>query len=572
MGTKKILHAALAVAVSGLIPVGIALADTIANDIDASIDATLENIDLTVGGPDGTVHYTVNATIGDGKNGCNLVAGKTLTVNVASSNTSVATVSPSSFTFDSCANVKTLTVTAVAAGTATITLSEVSNTTAGSFDLSSASFTATVVLPPPTDTTGPEISVDLTPDANGDGWNNSDVTVVWTVNDPESSISSTTGCDTVIVTDEGSTELTCEATSDGGTSSESVTVMIDTIAPEITASIADGTLGDNGWYTSDVTVHYECSDNLSDGVVCPSDEVLSDEGTGITAPAPTVTDLAGNESAPSNEISVNIDKTGPSAALVVTAGTEGENGWYTSNVTVSTQGSDSVSEPVTCTLDQDVTGETAGTTVSGSCTNDAGLTTDADDIVIMIDTIDPEVTIVTPAEGDSYVKDSSVIADWTATDANLDNVDADVADGAAIATTATGAFTFTVSASDLAGHETSVTHNYTVFSYDFGGFKSPLSISAKDFKKSSTIPVKFQLLNEITGLPVEGPAASLTINGSTTLVKPSGSSNVGSAFRYDPTAKQYIYNLATKQLTVTTYNLLVSVPGVGSFPATLTIK
>ncbi len=59
-------------------------------------------------------------------------------------------------------------------------------------------------------------------------------------------------------------------------------------------------------------------------------------------------------------LTVKLDKTGPSAALAVTAGTPGAHGWYTTDVTVSTNGADDISGPVTCTADQHQTAETTG--------------------------------------------------------------------------------------------------------------------------------------------------------------------------------------------------------------------
>ena len=96
--TRKLLASATA---AGLVlgATGVASADNIYNDLDASIDAVAEVMPLTVGGSNGTTQLYVAPTGGDGKNGCNITGSTTLTVSVSSNNTAVATVSPSSVTF-----------------------------------------------------------------------------------------------------------------------------------------------------------------------------------------------------------------------------------------------------------------------------------------------------------------------------------------------------------------------------------------------------------------------------------------------------------------------------------------
>ena len=68
--------------------------------------------------------------------------------------------------------------------------------------------------------------------------------------------------------------------------------------------------------TSNVTVHFTCADvgAIQDGIptgACPADQVLSTEGAAVSSTAQTVTDAAGNTSAPSNVVTVKIDKTPP---------------------------------------------------------------------------------------------------------------------------------------------------------------------------------------------------------------------------------------------------------------------
>lgn len=447
---------------------GIALADNVYNDVDASIDATLETMNLTVGGPTGTVKYAVQIANGDGKNGCNLTGGTSLVVAVAPVAAGIATVSPASLTFGGCNDVKTVTVTAVAAGTTNIVLSQTSNSTSGTFDLAPASFKVTVAAAPViVDTTAPIITVTATPAANANGWNKGDVQVIWTVNDPESAVSSQSGCSTTTLTDEtAGTTLTCTATSAGGTADKSVTVKIDKTKPVITGSAAPAADG-NGWNTTDVTVGFSCAEAGSVQSGIETDTVaggtLSAEGVAQSkANTGTCVDNAGNAADGAAVSGINIDKTGPTAVLAVTAGTEGDSGWYVSDVTVSTTGNDAVSGPVTCTADQTQTAETAGQEFTGSCTNAAGLTTDAAPLTVKLDETAPTISaaVFAGTEGDNDWYTSDVTVRYTCDDALSGAVDcpADTVldeEGAAVSAA-------TPTVKDEAGNESAASNQVTV--------------------------------------------------------------------------------------------------------------
>ena len=167
------------------------------------------------------------------------------------------------------------------------------------------------------------------------------------------------------------------------------TTIVDNTAPSITPTVT-GTSGANGWYTSNVNVTWAVSDPES-GIQSQSGctaSNLTSETTGVT-----LTCSATNNANLSHSVSVTIkiDKTAPTAALSA-SGSAGSNGWYTSNVTVQTTGTDPVSG-VTCTGDQLFSTDTAGTAVNGSCTNGAGLLTNAAPITIKIDQTAPVVSL-----------------------------------------------------------------------------------------------------------------------------------------------------------------------------------
>ncbi|MEM7124818.1 MAG: Ig-like domain-containing protein [Chloroflexota bacterium] len=97
----------------------------------------------------------------------------------------------------------------------------------------------------PTDSTPPVITPDVSGTQGDNGWYISDVEVSWTVIDDESTVSTTTGCDTTTIdSDTAGTTLTCEATSDGGTNSASITIQRDATPPTAAAggpySVAEG--------------------------------------------------------------------------------------------------------------------------------------------------------------------------------------------------------------------------------------------------------------------------------------------------------------------------------------------
>jgi hypothetical protein len=366
--------------------------DDIPNTLDASVDAAAEVMALNVGGSPGTTTFVVVPRSGDGKNGCNFTGPTTtLVISVSSSAPGVATVSPSSLTFGSCGDVKTLTVTPVSVGTATVSATEVSNSTGATFNLATAAFTVNVAPPSNTapsvsvagvvaaasydkgavpaatcevtdaedgpssfaatlsavtgpyasdgigsqtascsytdaggltaassatysigDPTAPGIGFTLDPSApDGDnGWYVGSVSLVWSVSELESPNSlSTTGCGPQTISTDGVHSFTCDATSAGGSSSQSATVKRDATAPTIS-----GTASTTSWTNQDVTVSFTCGDATSGVASCEGTKTVSTEGADQSVDG-TATDNAGN-SAATTVGGIDIDKTAPTVQIV----------------------------------------------------------------------------------------------------------------------------------------------------------------------------------------------------------------------------------------------------------------
>ena len=142
------------------------------------------------------------------------------------------------------------------------------------------------------DTSGPAISYTLNPaTANGsNGWYTVNVLVDWTVIDPETTITSSTGCnDTTLSTDTAGATYTCTATSAGGTSSvTTTTIKRDTTAPTLAPTAPSPLLRGQS---------YVASPNASDatsGVASSSCGPLDTSTTGSKSTTCTATDKAGN--------------------------------------------------------------------------------------------------------------------------------------------------------------------------------------------------------------------------------------------------------------------------------------
>ena len=83
----------------------------------------------------------------------------------------------------------------------------------------------------PGDPTPPVVTPVISGTLGLQGWYVTNVTLSWSIVDPESIILETTGCDTTTLTaDTLGTTRTCSATSDGGTATVSKTIKLDKTA------------------------------------------------------------------------------------------------------------------------------------------------------------------------------------------------------------------------------------------------------------------------------------------------------------------------------------------------------
>jgi predicted outer membrane repeat protein len=259
----------------------------------------------------------------------------------------------------------------------------------------------------------------------------------------------------------------------------------DTTPPLITSSI-QGTMGENGWYTSDVTVGWSVVDEesaITSRSGCDPAIVDSDtDGLIITCAA---TSMGGTSS---ESVTIRRDTTPPTITYLER--TEPNTaGWNNSSVTVEWSCADDLSGPAQETVSQTLDGEGSGQTATGVCVDKAGNSADDTQADINID--------LTPPTLDPTVSPDPVLRYGTATtDAGAGDELSGLAEESCGEpdTSTVGEKTLSCSATDLAGNSATAQVTYRVI-FDFNGFFSPLGEPSTwyEAKAGSSIPVKFSL-------------------------------------------------------------------------------
>ncbi len=535
---------------------GIAAADDISNNLDLTVDATAEVMALNVGGDKGTTTLRVVNRNGDGKNGCN-IQGTTdaLVASVASSHPAVATVAPGSVTFDDCADVLTLTVTPLSIGTTTISLTQTSNTSGGSFDLTPAEFTVNVAGPT---NTAPTISVGgVDP---GVSYNKGSVpAAICQVTDAEDGNSSfaATLTGTLDADGLGSQTASCTYTDGGGlivSDSETYTIA-DPSAPVISYTLnptdPDGLAG---WYTGTVTLTWTVTETESPNSLnksgCVNQTISTDQlNTTYSCSATS----AGGSSGPV-AVSVKRDGNGPAVSYTSATGTAGANGWYTSPVTATFTATDAFSGPTSQTGTNVSSGDGNAVTIPSPAFSDlAGNTTDAgvaSSPEFKIDTEDPDFPTFVggPEAGSSPFFGSVPAAPTCASDDETSGLATCLVSGYS---TEVGSHTLTATATDKAGNTSTTLRHYSVRAWDLAGFYRPVDMSGvvNTVKAGSTVPLKFELF-AATELTDVAAVKSFVVNKVTcdpeaVVDALENISTGGTTLRYDPTGGQFIQNWKT---------------------------
>lgn len=474
-------RAAAAVAAAGLVLAGggVAWADDIYNNLDATFDTEAEVMPLNVGGSSGSTTLAVDPENDDGKKGCNLTSQSTVTLQLASSNTSVATVSPATVTFDSCGATRALTINPVGSGSATVSATVVTNTTGGTFNLAPATFTVNVAAPAPSNT-APRLSIsEVTAGASYP--KGSVPTAMCNVTDAEDGNSSFAATLSALSGDDaatgiGSQTASCSYTDKGGLKAASSVPynIIDDTAPGISytldAAEADGL---NGWYKSAVTLKWIVAEGDSfstlDKIGCVDVTVTLDQlPADYSCSASSSGGSAGTVTVP-----IKKDGTAPTVSYADATGAAGNDNWYTSDVLARFIAADGTSGLATSSQEVSSSGEGVDVRVlSPAFTDNAGNTVPDGTISqsFKIDKTAPSVTYdaATGTAGFGGWYTSDVQASFNATDGTSGPLSA----------------TQTVTSS---GEGEAVTVQSPAFS-DNAGNTTPAGAASQQFKIDKTAP------------------------------------------------------------------------------------
>ncbi len=344
------------------------------------------------------------------------------------------------------------------------------------------------------DRTAPEITLTPSVAKNGNGWNNTEVTVSYSVVEANIDAEASDSTDDLL-TASGTASATVTDLA-GNSTTVSYETLIDKVAPTLTAS-RDITANENGWNNSDVTVTFEASDDLSGGVSSPAAQVFSD-GFDQTASA-TVTDLAGNSTSVSIE-HISVDKVAPT----LTASRDlaaNENGWNNSDVTVTFEASDALSGGVSSPAAQ-VFGDGFDQTASATVTDLAGNSTTVSIEHISVDKVAPTLTASRDiAANENGWNNSDVTVTFEASDALSGGVSSPAAQVFSDGFDQTASATVT----DLAGNSTSV--SIEQISVDK---VAPTLTASRDIEanengwNNSDVTVRFETYDALSG-GVSGP-------------------------------------------------------------------
>lgn len=399
-------------------------------------------------------------------------------------------------------------------------------------------FTGTVVVPKPADTTAPVVTAtpDRAPDSNG--WYNHDVIVRFTADDGDGSgVASVTPSEVTVNTEGVNTYTVTAIDKAGNEKTYEFTYKLDKSKPTVTAT-PDRDPNSYGWYNKDVTVSFSAVEEAGGSDV---DKASISEPVTVSADGANqeiggyATDNAGNQGY--GYTLINLDQKAPTISSKVTSDSPiSDNGWYKDEVTVHFEANDTLSGVDDSTLTPDKTFDIEGAdqNVTGSVYDKAGNYAETELVTVNVDTTLPTINLTE----NRVFKLNEVVA-WKASDTGSGLA---TPESGTIDTSKVGTFTVSIPVLDNVGHDATLSVTYKV-EYVFADTTG----KTDNVQVNSAVPVTFSL-TDANGAPVKTVAhISLTLNGVKVDVASKGKANTGDLFKIDSLGV-YTYTLDTKSL------------------------
>ena len=195
----------------------------------------------------------------------------------------------------------------------------------------------------------------------------------------------------------------------GNTATRKYIIRIDKNEPTAGTLIINGTLGNNGWYISNVKL--SASDVAGVTSTLNITEITSDtKGTEVT-----MTSTNNKTGAVKvTKHNVKVDKTKPTVGGLVIHGTKGNGDWYKSDLTFSvTNGSDNTSGHLNTSSNlTSLTTDTKGTTVTITTKDMAG-NTSTKNYTVKMDKTAPKIEMVNPTNGNWTNKNIEITSNFS---------------------------------------------------------------------------------------------------------------------------------------------------------------
>lgn len=195
------------------------------------------------------------------------------------------------------------------------------------------------------------------------------------------------------------------------------------------------------------------------------------------------------------------------------------------------------------------------------------------------DNVPPQITINSPVNGNTYILNQNLTANWFVSDSSgIAVAIGTYPSGNVISTASTGTKNFSVYAKDNAGNINTKNITYDIH-YKFGGFLQPIDEDGGSiFKLGSKVQIRFRLsdakLNNVATATAKLNFSLITPSITGKDLKPysTDTATVGGIFKYDSKNMWYWYNVDTKGLQAGTWRIMASINDESSYNVNISLQ